>query len=200
MWSCEIGQLPDFIYIYTEKRVSKFLKRGQTWLKLNATHLSNELVTYTLVLFPSSFVYNLKQWELLVLRSLVWCCELPFFFFFVFFTIPHINTEKLGIKNAAWGIPHKTYNAIKWAISTGNKMGMLSGIWIKPSRNRVRQPLIVLQALQKNLQGQRCQMQLTGQGRSVKKDNCSLQWKAGHSKFWLMQSQCCGVHLSGLAK
>lgn len=39
-----------------------------------------------------------------------------------------INTEMPSIKNAAWGIPHKTYSAIKRAISTGNKTGMLSGI------------------------------------------------------------------------
>ena len=42
-----------------------------------------------------------------------------------------INTEMPSIKNTAWGIPHKTYSAIKWAISTGNKIVMLSGIWIK---------------------------------------------------------------------
>lgn len=61
--------------------------------------------------------------------------------------------------------------------------------WVEYELNQartVRQPFIVLQALQKNPQGQQYQMQLTGQGQSVKKDNCSLQWKAGHSKFWLM--------------
>lgn len=150
-------------------------------------HLSNkpQVVTYTYVLFPKQLCIQFKAVKITGIMKPGLALSVSDFFFF-FSTIPHINTESLGIKNAAWGIPHKTYNAIKWAISTGNKMGMLSRIWIKPSKNRVRQPFVVLQALQKNPQGQQYQMQLTGQGQSVKKDNRSLQWKAGHSKFWLM--------------
>lgn len=188
MWSCNIGLLLDLMYTSIEEMVAKFFKNRWTFLesiKVKTMYLSNkhQTVAHTFILSPNQLYIQFKAVKVIGIVKpglALWVLDFPPL------SIAHINTEKHGIKNAAWGIPHKTYNAIKWAISTGNKMGMLSRIWIKPSKNRVRQPFIVLQALQKNPQGQQYQIQLTGQGQSAKKDNCSLQWKAGHSKFWLM--------------
>lgn len=53
-------------------------------------------------------------------------------------------------KSAAWGMAHKTCHAIKWAVSIGNKIGMLLGIWIKPSINRPQLAPAILNAANKS--------------------------------------------------